>query len=100
MGDVFRESSPRMRENINMYGRGNISQSDGNFSGITQWLERSIKKYPPFNMKLRDPHNSNLGAIAGPTFSGLAKESPKLFFSQFEKYANHLQIRYNFAVVF
>ena len=85
----------RMRDNCDISdpaGQQNNSRSDGNFSEVENWLQLSLRRYPPFDRKLRDQRDHMYGTIPIPSFSGLPSESPKLFFSQFEKYIEYLQI--------
>ena len=55
-------------------------------------LNQSLRKYPPFDMKIRRPRTILYGKIAVPSFTGLTDECPKLFFSRFAKYVAHSEI--------
>ena len=75
-----------------MKGQLNTSRSDGNLSEVQCWLEQSLRRYPPFDMKLRRPRSILYGTIAVPRFTGLPDECPKLFFSRSTKYVAQSEI--------
>ena len=56
------------------------------------WLNKSLRRFSPFDMNCLGPRNHAYGQVPMPNFSGNPSESPSIFFSRFEKYVGYLGI--------
>ena len=70
------------------------THSAGDVDGDLDWFQQPLHRVAPFGWHMNAPRGRErmYGNITPPKFSGLRRECPKLFFSQFQKYTGRLQI--------